>query len=154
MPAEPQLVDDRRWEAVLNLEHPGLEPASTEALAIVQRVEARSFYGRLAVHAKNDDVQHDLQRLLLLAVTTGTAESHERLTVLEHDGRAGRCPRPLPAPDDIGMAAVEIECLHAITKRNAGVASDEDSSEKPRRRRRGGEEIALGVHNVDACRVA
>ncbi len=132
MPSEPQLGNDLRWEPVLDLEHPRLELASAEALTIVERVEARSLDGRLRVHAEDDHVEQDLQRLLVLAVPTGATECHERLPVPKHDSRAGGCPRTLAPLDDVGMTAVEIERLHAIAERDPGVTGDEDASEEPR----------------------
>src|SRR5262249_29822668 len=50
--------------------------------------KARRLNGRLRQHAKDGDVEEDLQHRLALHVTTGSAEWHPGLAVLKDNGRA------------------------------------------------------------------
>src|SRR5437867_6907851 len=70
----PQRLDHARPDAVLHLKPAPGEPVIPEALAVVERVEARRLDGFLGAHVEESDVQQDLERLLVLAVTAGAAE--------------------------------------------------------------------------------
>ena len=102
-----------------------------EALAMMQRVEARSLDRLLRGHVEDGEIEEHLQGLLILAVTAGTAERDERFAVAEHDRRAERRAWPLAAPHDVGMPLVEDERLHAVAERHAGVARDEGATREP-----------------------
>ena len=66
-------------------------------------------------------------------IPAGGAVSEPGLTVAEDEPRRERRPRPLAALDDVRVALVEDERLHAISQRDARIARDEGAAEEPRR---------------------
>ena len=120
----------------------------------MQRIDARRLDRRLDVHVEHDHVQQHVQDLLILAVAARRADREKRLAVLQHDRRRQRRARPLAAGEHVRADRIEIEHLHPVRQRHAGVAGDERAAEQPAGARRRAEQIAVLVDDVDAGRVA
>src|SRR5713226_6592080 len=94
------------------------------------------------------DVEERLENCLLLVVTTGRSDRHERLAILEHDARRQRISRPLPWPELSGHLGIEPELLATHAHRDARVAEN-DRATNPAAARRAVEDVARAVDDRD-----
>ena len=153
MPPSRQIVADPGRHAIFDLEDAGKALVVVERAERMQRIDPRRLDRLLHVHPEHEQVEQDVQDLLILAVAAGRADGKKRLAALEHDRRRQRRPRPLPAGEHVGAERIEIEHLHAIRQRNAGVAGDECAAQQPSRTRRDAEQVSVLVDNGHACRI-
>ena len=130
-------LDGSGRNTVLHLEDPCTallvaEAVATEAPMMVQRVKPGCVNRLLRAHVEDGDVEQDLERLLVLTVTARAAESQERLSVAEGDGRGQRRPGALSSLDQVRVPILdEDEGLHPIPQGHSGVPGDEDPTEEP-----------------------
>src|SRR5437867_4485469 len=148
-------LDDIVRHPALDFDDTGAnERMIAEALVVVERVEPRRFDRLLRTHAEHRDVEKDLERLLILAVSPGAAEGQEGPAVAKDDRRAQGRAGALAALGQVRVSVlVQHECLHPVAERDPGIASDEDAPEEPPRGRRRGKQVAPSVDDIDTGRV-
>ena len=86
--------------------------------------EVCGFASFLNGHAKLDDVEEELEKILILGVAALHRETEKRLSILQGQGRGERHPRSFAGGNHVEgvLRLIEHETLHPLAHAHAGSA--------------------------------